>query len=348
MRLSEDAEKVPRVPRIARSILELGGGRTSSAPSLADFPLREDYATRIFVGIKHVPPNKLHARKLDPLDLSPRAILYREKLETGSYKQDVSLMVAPRQPFETHENYIRNTFRKIEALDLYSQAPPSSSANNKKKIKKANQQEQQDPLAKHFDKQFHLVDESWVSEVTRFENRLREEKSVLGGIRDEDGDPTVDPSWVLSDFQLNARIPTPAARMAIQNMCDAQMKKVRAEHRALVTSWEEFSRKQHYDKPHLFLKHSYLDCAPVEQRVMKKRLVKESVRNWQLRKDRDSMAFEDDLSYLNGLYGTAKGRRRDYERYFVLASRYGVFSEEKFYKDNTPGRIVRAFIAAFK
>jgi len=203
MRLSEDTETVPRVPRIARSISELGGG---GAPSLADFPLREDYASRIFLGIKHQPPNKLNARKLDPLDLSPRAVLYREKLESGNYKQDVSQMLAPRQPYETHENYIRNSFRKIEALDLFSHAPPSSSTHNnttttKNKKKK---QDQKDPLAKHFDKQFHLVDESWVSEVSRFENRLRQEKAVLGGIRDEDGDPTVDPSWVLSDFQLNA------------------------------------------------------------------------------------------------------------------------------------------------
>jgi hypothetical protein len=81
---------------------------------------------------------------------------------------------------------------------------------------------------------------------------------------------------------------------------------IRTEHRALVASWHDFASKHHYDKPHLFLKRSYLDCAPVEQKALKKRLVKESVRTFRLRMDRDSMAFEDDLSYLNGLYATAK------------------------------------------
>ena len=40
------------------------------------------------------------------------------------------------------------------------------------------------------------------------------------------------------------------------------------------------------------------------------------------------MLFEDDQSYLVSIYMDAQERKRDYDRYFVLATRYGHYSEE--------------------
>ena len=54
----------------------------------------------------------------------------------------------------------------------------------------------------------------------------------------------------------------------------------------------------------------------------------EAADTWRKRMDRDTMLFEDDQSYLVGIYLDAQERKRDYDRYFVLATRYGHYSEK--------------------
>lgn len=46
------------------------------------------------------------------------------------------------------------------------------------------------------------------------------------------------------------------------------------------------------------------------------------------------MSYEDDLSYLTGKYYEAKIRQSDYERYYILAARYGPYNEIEFNKGN--------------
>ena len=50
------------------------------------------------------------------------------------------------------------------------------------------------------------------------------------------------------------------------------------------------------------------------------------------------MLFEDDMSYLTQRYYDALSRRRDYDRYFILAARYGPFSNQEFNLDARPGK----------
>ena len=50
------------------------------------------------------------------------------------------------------------------------------------------------------------------------------------------------------------------------------------------------------------------------------------------------MLFEDDMSYLTQRYYDALSRRRDYDRYFILAGRFGPFSEQEFNLDARPGK----------
>lgn len=50
------------------------------------------------------------------------------------------------------------------------------------------------------------------------------------------------------------------------------------------------------------------------------------------------MSYEDDLSFLTGLYYDALQRQRDYERYYIIASRYGPFNEVEFQQDTRPGK----------
>lgn len=183
-------------------------------------------------------------------------------------------------------------------------------------------------------KRYVVVEESRLQELTKLENTLRKEKFLLG---EQCG-------WALSDFQVNARLPIPATRMAVHSFCSQQMQKIALDVMKLKVQWETFCRENHYNKPHLYIKDSYVKIAPVSQRAMKLRLVRSAVETWRLRKDRDSMLFEDDLSYLMGKYHEARIRQRDYERYYILAARYGCYSEEEFNKDPRPGR--RYFIAA--
>lgn len=128
------------------------------------------------------------------------------------------------------------------------------------------------------------------------------------------------------------------------------MKRARAEIIALNEKWITFVKQNHYDKKHLYLKDSYLKSAPTSQRALKLRLVREAAATWILRKDRDTMLYEDNLSYLTNMYQDAAVRKRDYDRYYILASRYGYFSEKDFNFDSRPGRryFVRATMGALK
>jgi hypothetical protein len=141
-----------------------------------------------------------------------------------------------------------------------------------------------------------------------------------------------------SDFTYPLSTPLPAVRYAIHSLCEEQMSKVRKELITLNQQWNSFCRANHYHKNHLFLKNSYVDCAPYAQKAMKLRLVKEATQTWQLRKERDTMSYEDDVSFLTSLYFDALYRQRDYERYYILAIRYGNMNEEQFNMDDFPGK----------
>ena len=148
------------------------------------------------------------------------------------------------------------------------------------------------------------------------------------------GDQT---AWVLSDVQFNPSLPVPLTRIAMQNMCEAKMRVIAHQLLELNAKWNKFVKQNHYDRPHLFTKESYVNSAPLSQRALKLKMVREAASTWRIRFNRDSMIYEDDQSYLVGKFLDAQERRRDYDRYFVLATRYGHYSEEEFYIDSTPG-----------
>jgi hypothetical protein len=172
------------------------------------------------------------------------------------------------------------------------------------------------------------VEESRLHELIKLDEALQREKQLLGQ----------QCVTVFNDQQVSARIPIPATRYAIHNLCESQLNKVYNELLVLQQKWHEYCRQNHYHKPHLFLKDSYLNVAPPSQRALKLRLVREATSTWLLRKERDTMQYEDDESFLTGLYYDALQRQRDYERYYIIANRYGPFSEEEFHMDSRPGK----------
>jgi hypothetical protein len=179
-----------------------------------------------------------------------------------------------------------------------------------------------------FGKNFVLVEESRLQELIKLDEALQKERHLLGQ----------QCVTMFKDQQLSARIPLPATRYAIHNLCESQLNKMYGEILELQQKWNQYCRQNHYQKPYLFLKDSYLNVAPPSQRALKLRLVRDATSTWLLRKERDTMAYEDDLSFLTGLYYDALQRQRDYERYYIIANRYGPFTEVEFQQDTRPGK----------
>lgn len=167
-----------------------------------------------------------------------------------------------------------------------------------------------------------------MKELIKLDEALQKERRLLGA----------QCVTIFQDQQAPARIPIPATRYAIHNLCESQMNKMYNEIVKLQQQWQLYCRQNHYHKPHLFLKDSYLNVAPPSQRALKLRLVREATSTWQIRKERDTMLYEDDLSFLTGMYYDSLQRQRDYERYYIIANRYGAFSEAEFLLDARPGK----------
>lgn len=180
-----------------------------------------------------------------------------------------------------------------------------------------------------------LVEEERLSEMTRFENILREEQEKIGE----------QCAMVVPDINVSARIPIPATRLAMRNLCEVQMRKAAANMTKLLASWNDYVRKKGYAKANLYAdRESYLKSTPLAERAARLRDMKRANNIFLQEKFRDCMQFEDDLSAVNEKYLNAQLRRRDYDRYFVLATRYGVYDEEEFFRDSHPGE--RYFRAA--
>ena len=176
-------------------------------------------------------------------------------------------------------------------------------------------------------KKFVVVEESRLKELTLLENSLRQEKVKLGEQCLE----------LIHDVNMSARIPVPAMRLAVHNMCESRMREAARDQSNLITDWISFAKKSGYDKPHVYLTKSFANNAPLAERALKLKLTREAANGWRVRCDRDTMIFEDSLGQLNRAYFEAQQRRRDYDRYFILATRYGVFSQEEFSRDASPG-----------
>ena len=172
-----------------------------------------------------------------------------------------------------------------------------------------------------------LVEEDRLSEMTRFENILREEQEKIGE----------QCAMVVPDINISARIPIPATRLAMRNLCEVEMRKAAANMTKLLLTWKDV-RKKGYAKSNLYAdRDSYLKSTPLAERAARLRDMRQANNTFLQEKFRDTMQFEDDLSAINEKYLNAQLRRRDYDRYFVLATRYGVYSEEEFFRDSHPG-----------
>ena len=217
----------------------------------------------------------------------------------------------------SQEDYIRRSYRRIASSNLHNPLPREDVSLGELHRRPA------PPKNK-----FVLVEEARLEELSKFENVLREEKFRLGE----------QCAWLLNDTEVQACVPTPATRLALHNLCESEMRTLRAQIVRLNTEWDAHYKKNSYNRPPVYMKHAYTDAAPLAQKAMKLMMVKDAQDTWRIRKDRDTMLYEDDMSSLVMRYEDAHERKLDYDRYFVLATRYGHWDEEKFYQDNRPGK----------
>lgn len=218
-----------------------------------------------------------------------------------------------------HEVFIRRTFRRMESSGLFN--PPRMGAS-------LSELSEPPPPTQ---KRFVLVEESRLRELAQIEAILREEKDLLGE----------QCSWIMSDYHIDSRIPIPATRVAVNNLCEADMKRLAREFDTLQAAWGSYARQNRYyrDISHNALPFkSYIGNAPLAMRPIK--LVKLEMERMerQIKMERDSMLYEDDRAFLVNCYYRASARKKDYERYFILATRYGHMDESEFHKDERPGR----------
>jgi hypothetical protein len=211
---------------------------------------------------------------------------------------------------------IKRSYRRVNTKDAF--IPPSLSEAPLDTIS---------GMPKGGKRKYVLVDESRLDELTKLESLLKLEQYNLGEQY----------AMILPEAKVKAHIPIPATRLAVHSLCEAEMRKYSAAIMKLNNDWEAFSKRHHYDRVPPYVKDSFKN-APLEQRTFKLRLMIEGYETHRLRRDRDTMIYEDDLSRFSTAYLDAQIRRRDYDRYYILAARYGIYSEEEFAEDSRPGR----------
>lgn len=230
---------------------------------------------------------------------------------------------------DTREVMIRRSYRRLESATLFK---PATGVVSLSEIV---------PLAESPTRKLILVEESRVNELARLESILRDEQHRLGE----------QAAGVMSNYHIDARVPIPATRMAVQNLAGADQRGLQEKISTLHVAWHNYIVRNNYDRlSAVHNRASYVDRGPAALRALKLSKLVESNREKVLMMERDSMMFEDDLSYLNGAYSKAQERVWDYDRYYVLANRYGYMSEDEYYKDDRPGRryYLRAVDGALK
>lgn len=177
-------------------------------------------------------------------------------------------------------------------------------------------------------KKYVLIEQSRLDSLQKLENILRDEKEKLGE----------QCSMALSSIDIQPNIPTPAIKIAVNNFSEADMRHSAAELRKLKNAWDQYCEQNHYNRSYLSTTKDSMLNAPIVQRAMKLKMVKEISEKKLLRQERDFMQYEDDLAFLVQQYERAQSRRNDYNLYYVLAARYGSYSWEEFKIDEKPGK----------
>lgn len=192
-------------------------------------------------------------------------------------------------------------------------------------------------------KGFVLVEEARLAELTRFESTMQREKELIA--RQTNGR-----EQSLSIFEhdrIDPRVPSDSVRRAMRDMSAARCKFLAAEWATLHTNWARHAAHFSFNTPYVYRDYAdasdaklgaelrnpgaswLLKAAPGHMQEKKMKMVKQASETFRLRRDRDTMLFEDDRSFLCQQMFEATTRALDYDRYCSLALLFGPMPPEQ-------------------
>lgn len=177
-------------------------------------------------------------------------------------------------------------------------------------------------------KEFILVEASRLKELAKYEKILRQERKMLGQ----------QCSWLIAEEQISPSLAIPAVRMAIHDMCETQLRALTADTKRMEDLWHDYYYKNRYHRKrkHVYTA-SYIDHLPLIQRAKKVKEIREEDEEHYHAMERDMMMHEDGLSAAFRKYLNIIEFREDYDRYYILAYRFGGLREIDFIASGRPG-----------
>jgi len=229
------------------------------------------------------------------------------------------------------EASVKKSFRRIESNNLFM--PPKIDRSSSFNIKDSKHNTKYDLM--HPSK-FLLVEESRMKELIRIEKILRHEREMIGH----------ECAWLMEEENMSARFALPAVKYGVQDVCEGEKRNIASRLMEMTSRWKDYCTKQQYGRIRILNKNSYVQKLPLPQRAQMILQLREEHFQWTMAMERDTMMYEDDVSNLMNKYYTAIDLRADYDQYYMLANRFGIFSEEEYSCEPLPGRRYYARINA--
>ena len=234
------------------------------------------------------------------------------------------------------------------------------------------------------ERNFVLVEEGKIGALSQFEATLRDEHDLIASrnygddvslTNPGDGESKVGqqlPALILNHDMIDPRVPTKKIVKALKKMNGERMDLLIGQWRILQSNWSQHTKANHYNEhaKGKFLFQEYtedklmtmthdedgandwlLRNCPVHLRARKLKMAKEAYDSFSKRRDRDSMLYEDDRSFLYSQIYEANMRTLDYERYVFLCGLFGPMSKQEWaHSGSQPGTKywIRATIAVTK
>lgn len=210
-----------------------------------------------------------------------------------------------------------------------------------------------------------LVEESRLEEMVRFESTLKREQAIIAS--STNGQFTT--KSIFEHNSLDPRHPTEDIKLAMNSLSENRLKFLSTEWSKLHERWSKHVAHFGYNAPNVFREFAYMTHAAMTREInnsadswllkhcppyMQERKIKgakAAAKSHRGRKDRDTMLYEDDRSFLIQQIFEAKARSDDYKRYCDLAKIFGPMPPAEWSKAKSrPGLLyyIRATTNAIK
>lgn len=298
------------------------------------FPAKSDPLQQILIDSKK---QKQKFVWLDPYKRDPTFSI--DGNDTASSLRKTFRRVETKSLFQRSDDKYFATVENSLSTQLRSSTPGSSTTNMNSSTKFSSSLPIDSPIkinsSKKKKKEYIIVEVSRLKELTKYEKILRHERDLLGQ----------QCSWLMAEEQISPSLAIPAVRMAIHNMCEAQLRGLFDDTKRMEDLWQEyyFKNRYHRKRKHTYTA-SYIDHLPLIHRAKKLKEIREEDEEHYHAMERDTMMHEDGLSAAYRRYGNIIEFREDYDRYYILAYRFGGLSEADFNASGRPGERYLALI----